>query len=125
MLESDLNKVKAHSKPISLATRDEPTKPPANLLTVVQLEGFENQIAHCISPCTGNRRFAGKVGWNKLQKTCRSLRAVPVPLEMDPSVRIVPDNFPTIRRAIQNVHKHDKLDNAKVVIRPREVPYTE
>jgi parallel beta-helix repeat protein len=124
VIESDLHKVKAHTKPLSLAHQIT-TSPPANLLTVVQLEGFENLIAHCISPCTGNRRFAGKVGWNKLQKTCRSLRAVAVSLEMDPAVRIVPDNFPTIRRAIQNIDKHDKLDYGKIVVRPRPGPYTE
>lgn len=126
MLENDLRNVKARTKPVSLAEHKHPTcSPPANLLTVVQLEGFERQIADCISPCTGNRRFAGKVAWNKLQKTCQALRALPVSLEMDPSIRIVPDNFPTIRRAIQNIDKHDKLDHAKVVVRPRPLPYTE
>jgi len=129
MVEANLHKVKARSKPVSLARQAAKEalrgSPPANLLTVVQLEGFENQIAHCISPCSGNRRFAGKAGWNKLQKTCRALRAVIIPLEMDPSVRIVPDNFPTIRRAIQNIDKHDKLDHAKIIVRPRPGSYTE
>eukprot|EP00427_Karlodinium_veneficum_P006848 CAMPEP_0169177352 /NCGR_PEP_ID=MMETSP1015-20121227/66460_1 /TAXON_ID=342587 /ORGANISM="Karlodinium micrum, Strain CCMP2283" /LENGTH=339 /DNA_ID=CAMNT_0009252125 /DNA_START=84 /DNA_END=1103 /DNA_ORIENTATION=+ len=126
MLESALAKVKAHSRPVSMTARSAiECSPRANLLTVVQLEGFEHQIAESISPCTGNRRFAGKVGWNKLQKTCRALRAVVVPLEMDPSVRIVPDNFSTIRRAIQNIDKSDRIDRATIIVRHRAVPYTE
>lgn len=127
ILEMDLAKAKAHSAPLSFVSSEKNLNPaPAsNLLTVLQLEGFEDQIAHCISPCTGNRRFAGKVGWNKLRKTCRSLRAVQVSLEMDPSVRIVPDNFPTIRRAIQNIDMHDKGDHAKVLVRSRPGPYIE
>jgi len=126
MLESVLRNVKARTKPVSLTRQaSSMSSTPANLLTVVQLFGFEDQIAQCISPCTGNRRFAGKVGWNKLQKTCRSLHAACVSLEMDPSVRIVPDNFPTIRRAIQNIDKHDQRDHAKVVVRARAAPYTE
>lgn len=126
VLETDLARVKAHTKPLSVQHVLGATRwLEANLLTVARLQGFENLIAHCIIPCTGNRRFAGKVGWNKLQKTCRALRATPVPLEMDPSVRIVPDNFPTIRRAVQNVDKNDKLDNGRIIVRHRASPYTE
>mmetsp|Transcript_101034 Transcript_101034/g.314192 ORF Transcript_101034/g.314192 Transcript_101034/m.314192 type:complete len:480 (-) Transcript_101034:33-1472(-) len=123
----DLARVRAHSKPRSVLEHPEPKCWPQSpsLLTVMRLEGFEKLITHCVTPATRNRRFAGKVGWNKLQKTCRDLRYAPVSLELDPSVRIVPDNFPTIRRAVQNVDKHDPLDQGRVLIRPRPEPYVE
>lgn len=126
-----LGQVKAHSKPVSALKeqlREEITSPGAprpNLLTVLRLEGFEKHIAACITPDTGNRRFAGKVGWNKLQKTCRDLRHYPVSLELDPSIRVVPDNFPTIRRALQNIDPNDHHDFAKIVVRARPEPYVE
>mmetsp|Transcript_82738 Transcript_82738/g.229672 ORF Transcript_82738/g.229672 Transcript_82738/m.229672 type:complete len:465 (+) Transcript_82738:168-1562(+) len=123
----DLARVRAHTKPVSVLRHPEPKCWPkkASLLTVMRLEGFERLITHCVTPATRNRRFAGKVGWNKLQKTCRDLRYAPVSLELDPSVRIVPDNFPTIRRAVQNVDKHDPFDQGRVLVRPRAEPYAE
>jgi len=122
----ELGKIKANSKPVSVRVDPSPQcYPAANLLTVARLEGFERQIASCIIPCTGNRRLAGKVGWNKLRKTCRDFRSAPVSLDLDPAVRIVPDNFPTIRRAIQNIDKSDAFDPAWVVVRPRPTPYVE
>lgn len=126
-----LGQVKAQSKPVSVLKeqqRDESTSPGApkpNLLTVLQLEGFDRHIVAWITPDTGNRRFAGKAGWNKLQKTCRTLRHYQVSLELDPSVRVVPDNFPTIRRAVQNIDPNDQYDFAKIVVRPCPEPYVE
>lgn len=124
VLQLELQAVRAHSKPLS-AQSDPQSCPDANLQTVVRLEGFERLIAHCVAPCTGNRRFAGKVAWGKLQKTCRDLRYTRVPMELDPSIRIVPDNFPTIRRAVQNIDKNDAHDRARVVVRPKAEAYVE
>lgn len=122
-LKWELCKYRAHTEPLSVC---QPlTLPGANLLTVIRMEGFENMIAHLVTPWTGNKRLAGKVGWNKLQKTCRALRYAPVSLQLDPSVRIVPDNFPTIRRAVANINKQDLRDSAHVVVRSRAQPYAE
>jgi len=123
----DLAHVRAHTKPVSVLRFPEPQCWPnkASLVTVMRLEGFERLIAHCVTPATRNRRFAGKVGWNKLQKTCRDLRHAPVSLDLDPSVRIVPDNFATIRRAVQNVDKHDRFDRGHILVRARPEPYVE
>jgi len=127
IMAMELFRIKARTKPASmLQSADQPGWPKdANLVTVVTLEGFERQIASKVTPCTGNRRLAGKVCWNKLQKTCRALYSAPVSQELDPCIRIVPDNFPTIRRAVQNIDKGDALDRAHILVRPRKAEYAE